>query len=72
MPQSLNKGKGKARAPGLGLPDSRAIRTVPEEDPEILENERWMAGQRSELDARERDNQRRAGVRLFLSGWDFD
>ncbi|KAG8739163.1 hypothetical protein FRC10_006086 [Ceratobasidium sp. 414] len=65
LPQSqpLAKGKGKARAPGLGLglPDSRQMKPVLEEDAEVLENERWMAGQRSELDARERDNQRRAG-----------
>ncbi|KAG8698926.1 hypothetical protein FRC08_005624 [Ceratobasidium sp. 394] len=63
LPQSqpLTKGKGKARAPGLGLPDSRQIRPVLEEDAEVLESERWMAGQRSELDARERDDQRRAG-----------
>jgi hypothetical protein len=69
QPQSLAKGKGKARAPGLGVPDSRQIRTVLEEDPEILENDRWMAGQRSELDARERENQRRAGVSAMCSGW---
>ncbi|KAG9091280.1 hypothetical protein FRC06_000639 [Ceratobasidium sp. 370] len=69
LPQSqpLAKGKGKARAPGLGLPDSRQIRPVLEEDAEVLENERWMAGQRSELDARERDNQRRAGNPEFSS-----
>lgn len=60
--QPVNKGKGKARAPGLGLPDSQSMRTVVEEDQENLEEDRWMAGQRSELDARERDNQRRAGV----------
>ncbi|KAG9109627.1 hypothetical protein FRC07_008278, partial [Ceratobasidium sp. 392] len=62
QPQSLVKGKGKARIPGigLGLPESRP-RPVLEEDAEVLESERWMAGQRSELDARERDNQRRAG-----------
>ncbi|KAG8794184.1 hypothetical protein FRC12_000283 [Ceratobasidium sp. 428] len=60
QPQSLLKGKGKARAPGLGLPDSRQPRGVLEEDAQLLEGERWMAGQRSELDARERDNQRRA------------
>ncbi|QRV89343.1 Mis12-Mtw1 family protein [Ceratobasidium sp. AG-Ba] len=63
QPQNGVKGKGKARAPGIGmgLPDSRQIRPVLEDDAEVLENERWMAGQRSELDARERDNQRRAG-----------
>ncbi|KAG8739935.1 hypothetical protein FRC12_016159 [Ceratobasidium sp. 428] len=69
QPQSLLKGKGKARAPGLGLPDSRQPRGVLEEDAEVLEGERWMAGQRSELDARERDNQRRAGVSAILFGW---
>ncbi|CCO34557.1 kinetochore protein Mis13/DSN1 [Rhizoctonia solani AG-1 IB] len=34
------------------------MEVLPEEDAE----DRWMAGQRSELDAKERDNQRRAGV----------
>ncbi|CAE6534876.1 unnamed protein product [Rhizoctonia solani] len=48
-----NKGKSKARLPGLGIP----MDVVEEEEAE----DRWMAGQRSELDARERDNQRRAG-----------
>ncbi|KAG8729957.1 hypothetical protein FRC11_007665, partial [Ceratobasidium sp. 423] len=49
-----NKGKGKTRLPGLGIP----MGVVEEEEAE----DRWMAGQRSELDARERDNQRRAGT----------
>ncbi|CAE6492718.1 unnamed protein product [Rhizoctonia solani] len=43
----------KSRLPGLGIP-----MVVEEEEAE----DRWMAGQRSELDARERDNQRRAGT----------
>ncbi|EUC58832.1 Mis12-Mtw1 family protein [Rhizoctonia solani AG-3 Rhs1AP] len=47
----ITKGKGKAKLPGLGIP------TVVEE-----EEDRWMAGQRSELDAKERDNERRAGT----------
>ncbi|KAJ1307169.1 hypothetical protein OPQ81_001286 [Rhizoctonia solani] len=51
----VNKGKGKARLPGLGIPMG-----VVEEEEEA--EDRWMAGQRSELDARERDNQRRAGA----------
>ncbi|KAF8678340.1 Mis12-Mtw1 protein family [Rhizoctonia solani] len=50
----VNKGKGKSKLPGLGLP----MGVLPEEEAE----DRWMAGQRSELDAKERDNQRRAGV----------
>ncbi|CAE6436553.1 unnamed protein product [Rhizoctonia solani] len=50
----VNKGKGKARLPGLGVP----MEALPEEDAE----DRWMAGQRSELDAKERDHQRRAGA----------
>ncbi|CAE7076849.1 unnamed protein product [Rhizoctonia solani] len=48
-----DKGKDKPKLPGLGVPMS----IVEEEEAE----DRWMAGQRSELDARERDNQRRAG-----------
>ncbi|KAG9127560.1 hypothetical protein FRC07_012305 [Ceratobasidium sp. 392] len=58
--QSLLKWKGKARATGLGLSDSRQPRGALE-DAEVLEGERRMARQRSELDARERDNQRRVG-----------
>ncbi|KAF8757243.1 hypothetical protein RHS01_04173 [Rhizoctonia solani] len=52
----VNKGKGKSKLPGLGLP----MGVLPEEEAE----DRWMAGQRSELDAKERDNQRRAGVSI--------
>ncbi|KAH7342141.1 Mis12-Mtw1 protein family-domain-containing protein [Rhizoctonia solani] len=48
----VNKVKGKSRLPGLGIP-----MVIEEEEAE----DRWMAGQRSELDERERDNQRRAG-----------
>ncbi|KAG9088222.1 hypothetical protein FRC07_012631, partial [Ceratobasidium sp. 392] len=40
QPWLLLKGKGKARAPGLGLPDSRQPRGVLEEDAELLEGER--------------------------------
>ncbi|CAE6500692.1 unnamed protein product [Rhizoctonia solani] len=49
----VNKGKGKARLPGLGIPV-----VIEEEETQ----DRWLAGQRSELAGRERDNERRAGT----------